>query len=253
MQDLITAYADGELEPTRRDATERHVAGCAACAAILANLTAMKAAMRADALLFNAPGSLVKRIDSLIDKTAGPTGKSQPGKPKMIPKWLPPALAASVLLAAAIGAYIYFTPTARQRLDAEAAADHQRAVGANHLVDFATNDPKKLADWFASKGNSFLMIPNQIPKTMTLIGGRTTTLNGQCVAAIVFQEGSNTAVVFQWPHQQPAEDAASETVGNAHVTSWGDGNRSFIALSEGGPTPVFDAISLFTVDRCGTH
>src|SRR5262249_152037 len=144
-------------------------------------------------------------------------------------------------------------PNSRQRLDSEAAAAHQRAIGANHLVDFATNDPQKLADWFASKGINGMMIPAQVPKTMTLVGGRMDSLNGQGVAAVVFRDGTNVAEGFQWPSQQAAQDAASETIGNAHVTSWGDGNRNFIALSEGGPTLVFNVSSLFTIDRCGAH
>jgi anti-sigma factor RsiW len=253
MQELITAYADGELEPTKRGATERHVAGCATCAAVLANLTAMKAAMGADALLFNAPGSLVKRIDSIIDKAAGPAGKTQPGKPRITPKWLPPTLGAGLVVAGAIAAYLYLAPSARERLDAEAAAAHQRAVAANHLVDFATNDPKVLAAWFTSHGSFAPMIPNQIPNTMTLVGGRMDTISGNHVAALVFRDGGNTSEVFQWPSQQGADGPASETVGNAHLTSWNDGNRNFIALSEGGPTSVFNVSALFTVDRCGSH
>ena len=72
MQELITAYADGELQGADRQATEKHLADCALCAGVLASVTAMKSVMKADALMFNAPGSLLKRIDTLIEKTIDP-------------------------------------------------------------------------------------------------------------------------------------------------------------------------------------
>jgi anti-sigma factor RsiW len=252
MQELITAYADGELDQAQRETTQHHLAECAACAAALASLTALKSAMRADALLFNAPGELAKRIDSLIDKTVGPVSKAQPAKPTFTPKWLPTSLAAGLLLAGAIAAYLYFTPSTRERLDADAVAAHQRALSTNHLVDIATNDPQKLSAWFGSNSGFAPMIPNQVPQTMTLLGGRLDTLDGTRVAALVFRDGANLAEVFQWPASQTPDGPSSESKGNAHLTSWNDGARNFIALSEGSPVSIITLTGLFTPDRCGT-
>jgi anti-sigma factor RsiW len=261
MQELITAYADGELEPTQRDATERHLAQCPACAVTLANLTAMKASMRADALLFNAPGALVKRIDALIDKTAGPRNDPQnkptPTQPKIgpksWPKWWPAGLAASVLVAGGIAAYLLFWPNARQRLDAEAVAAHQRAVATNHLVDFATNDPQKLSAWFSAQISFAPMVPNRILANMTLVGGRLDALDGNRVAVVVFRDGTNVAEAFEFPSRAAADGPTSESTGGANVTSRNTGAMGLIFLSEGGPESAFNLSSMFTVDGCSTH
>jgi anti-sigma factor RsiW len=254
MQELITAYADGELDASQRQTTEKHLAECERCAGVLASLTAMKSVMGADALVFNAPGSLVKRIDSLIDKAADPTAKRDPAQPRIRSKWWPISVAAAVVLAGGIAAYFAFAPSAQQRLEAEAALDHQQAVAANHLVDTTTTDPQKLAQWFSTKGSFVPTIPGHMPAGMVLIGGRLDRLAGHPVATLVFRNGTTVAGFFQWPSSAAQSAASSATIGGADVAAWNTGNVGFAIVSTtSGPAGLADFAQLFTADGCGPH
>ena len=250
MQDLITAYADGELQGADRQATEKHLSECALCAGVLANVTAMKSAMKADALKFNAPGALLKRIDSLIEKTIEPATKAANQRPTARTKWVPVALAAGAL-GALIAAYFLFWPSARQQLEANAVADHQRAVQTNHLVEITTSDPKTLSTWFSTRINFSPMIPPHLPAGTTLVGGRVDKINNQPVAAIVFRTGSNTADVFQSPSHNGASPASSDTINGANVTAWNSGGISFAVVSDTGAEANPDITALFTAQGCG--
>jgi anti-sigma factor RsiW len=254
MQERITAYADGELDATQRQATEKHLAECERCAGVLASLTAMKSAMRADALLFNAPGALIKQIDSLIDKAAAdPTIKPDPARPRIRTKWWPIGIAAAVILAGGIAAYFAFIPSAQQRLEAEAAQDHQQAVAAHHLVDTTTSDPQQLAQWFTAKGCFVPAIPIRMPVNMVLVGGRLDHLNGHPVATLVFRNGATVADVFQWPSNAPPSAATASTIGGASVASWNTGTSGFAIVSTAAPAGLQDFVQLFITDGCGPH
>jgi len=45
IEELLTAYADGELRPEEREAVERHIRACPACAGLLASLRAADSAL----------------------------------------------------------------------------------------------------------------------------------------------------------------------------------------------------------------
>ena len=252
--ELMTAFADGEVDAGQRDAVTRHLDQCRPCSLELANLNSLKSAMRADALLFNAPGALVKRVNSLIDKAADPADKPAPARPTPRLKWLPLAAAAGVVVAAGVAAYVLFMPSAQQRMEKLAVAEHQRAVQSQHLVDFATSDPQKMIAWFTS--NSKLtppMVPYRMAAGFVLVGGRLDSLGDRPVAALVFRYGTSVADVFQWPSNDPAGAISSDNIGGSNVSAWNNGTMSFCAVAEGGPDSSASIPSMFTIDSCSPH
>ena len=59
VQELISAYADGELDGQRRAAADRHLADCSAIrSARLDSISSLKTAMGDVTLLYNVPGTL---------------------------------------------------------------------------------------------------------------------------------------------------------------------------------------------------
>lgn len=68
-EEALTEYLDGELAPARRAAVEAHLAGCAACEATLARLTAGSAAFKARGGV-KAPADLARAV----------LGKAAPGR-----------------------------------------------------------------------------------------------------------------------------------------------------------------------------
>ena len=84
LRELITAYADGELDPQQRVEAERHLGQCPQCSQALKNISTLKTALRADALLFNVPGALRKKLETIVNKAADPPAdtKPKPSRPR---------------------------------------------------------------------------------------------------------------------------------------------------------------------------
>ena len=107
MRELISAYADGELDAQQRAQAERHLGDCTECSRALEDISAMKTAMRNDVLLFNVPGALRKKIESMVAKAADPPAHAKPktSRPILQLKHVLVATAAGLALAAGITGY----------------------------------------------------------------------------------------------------------------------------------------------------
>ena len=127
MRELISAYADGELDAQaarRGRATSGKLPGMFPRPGKHFDI---ESAMRADALLYNVPGALGKKIDTMVRKAADPTAglKGKPSRPLLQLKHVLMATAAAAILAAGITGY-WMWPSARQRIEADAVQDHKQ-------------------------------------------------------------------------------------------------------------------------------
>lgn len=119
--DRLSEYLDDELTPDERRTIERHLAGCEACTAILADLRRVVA--RARSLPPRAPAAdLWGGIAARIEAPSGGAGRVtafQPRAPRRFSFTLPQLAAASVLLAVVSGggAWRLAGRTERQRDD----------------------------------------------------------------------------------------------------------------------------------------
>jgi len=251
---LISAYADGELDSTQRADAEKHIGQCAECGKALESINALKGAMRNDGLVFNAPGSLAKRVSSLLDKAIDPTG-AKPGARVsrfLQPKWI--ALAASVLVVSGIvSSYLALRPSAQQRMEAQAVARYQQSIQSNHVVDFASSDPKAVRSWLTGKLSFTPLVPNQPMAGYTLAGARIEKLEEQSVAAVVYRSGSHIAEIFQWPETGEMSSSAGHAPGGLNVSSWGASGWGFVAVSDDSGPPTAGVSDIFTVDGCAPH
>lgn len=250
--EIISAYADGELDSNQRADAERHIGQCAQCGQALEGIQALKNAMRVDALKFNAPGPLLKRVGSLLDKAVDPPGTKPPPRQRWMtrPKWI--AFAAGVLgIAALVTIYLTLWPSSRQRIEAEAVARYQQTVQANNVVEIASSDPKTVINWFAGKLNFTPLPPNQPPVGFTLVGGRVDNLGGQAVAALVYRNGSHLSQIFEWPASGTPSQGSPRSVGGLSVASWNGSDWAFCAVSDDAATPVAGFSNLFTEPGCG--
>src|SRR5580658_1848203 len=102
MRELISAYADGELEAKERAEAERHLGDCAECSRSLKTISALKVAMRNDVLLFNVPGALKKKIETMVAKAGDPPAgvRAKPSRAIFQLKHVLIATAAGLALAA---------------------------------------------------------------------------------------------------------------------------------------------------------
>lgn len=105
----LSASLDGELSPRRARAVERHLAGCAACAARLEGLRRAQAALRAIPRSAPPPEAWAH----LRERMAAPSPIPAAAAPRRhLPAWGLAAAAAGVLMLAAASLYLVSGPHA---------------------------------------------------------------------------------------------------------------------------------------------
>jgi anti-sigma factor RsiW len=247
--DLISAYSDGELDAAQRAQAERHINDCPQCNQALQSITALKAAMLTDGLKFNAPGALLKRVNSLLDKAVDPPA-TKPAARILHPKWI--AFAAGLTGIAAILAITFMLwPTQRQRVENDAVARYQQSPQAAPVVDVASSDPKTVFAWFTGKLNFAPFPPTTPPAGYTLAGGRLDHFGGVQVATLLYQNGSHLSQVSEWPAPDSPSEKSSRSAGGLNISSWNNSGWGFVVVSDDSGPPLQQLPNLFVAPGCG--
>jgi len=252
MKELISAYADGELDAKERADAERHLGDCAECSQSLKTITALKAAMRNDVLLFNVPGALKKKIETMVAKAADPPAGAK-GKPSgriLHLKHVLVATAAGLALAAGITGYMLW-PSARQRIEAQAVGDFKQSLSGNPVVEIASSDPPTVLRWLSMRLSFSPVAPNRLPVGYALAGGRVDTIEGRKVAVLVYRKGSGTSDLFQWPSGDGVGPGTADAIQGLGASAWSAAGMNFCVVSDGGVTEVNEMSSLVISDGCG--
>ena len=252
VRELISAYADGELDAKQRGEAERHVNACPECSRALQNISALKTAMRADALLFNVPGALRKKIETIVSKAADPSGAAKGKASRPMPRLAHVLIAAAAGLALAVGITGYLMwPSALQRVEADAVRDQRQAISANHLVEIASSDPQTVLRWLGARLNFSPVAPNQLAMGYTLAGGRIDTLAGRPVAVLVYRNGPQTSNLFQWPAGASIGSGGPDTIQGLGVAAWNSGGMNFVVVADAGAAAARDISNTLISQGCG--
>ena len=252
--DLISAYSDGELDAPQRAQAERHIAQCPHCGQVLQSINALKAAMLTDGLKFNAPGALLKRVNSLLDKAVDPSAAKPAARAGKFlrPRWI--AFAAGLTGAAAILALVLLLlPTQRQRVETDAVARYQQSAQQGGALDVASSDPKTVFAWFTGKLNFAPFPPTAPPTGYTLAGGRIDHFAGMTVATLIYRNGSRLSQVSEWPAPGASSGKTSRSTGGLNVSSWNSSGWGFVAVSDDSGPPLEQLPNLFIAPGCGPH
>lgn len=194
MNPLLHAYVDGELDVMRSLDVERHLKTCAACAAAKRSLQSLHSTLRHSGLSYSAPASLRKRLLSEVSDNPKET------RPRNSAQWLWQWLAIGALGFAVVTLMLRPAEVSNQnRLANEAIASHVRSLMAGHLMDVVSTDQHTVKPWFNGKVDFAPTVNNFATNGFPLIGGRLDYLDGQTVAALVYQRNKHTINVFVWP------------------------------------------------------
>ncbi|HWC97577.1 MAG TPA: zf-HC2 domain-containing protein [Candidatus Sulfopaludibacter sp.] len=199
-------YFDGELDATHAAEFERHLAGCAECAAGLERLRALRSAIRRHAPYYG-----------------------KPHRRRMAPVWA--GLAAAACLAGA--AVVVLRTGGESPLDREVLAAHLRSLQANHLVDVVSTDRHTVKPWFAGKLD-YAPEVRQI-EGFELVGGRLDYLEGRPVAALVYRRRQHVINVFTWPAETADRAPRSATEQGFHILEWTTSRTHWLAISDAAP------------------
>lgn len=198
MNPLLHAYVDGELDLMRSLEVERHLKSCANCAAAKRSLQSLHSTLRHNDLSYAAPATLRRRLLSEVGQS------SSERRPRNSAPWIWQWLAIGAIGFAALT--LMFRPAGiseRDQITEEAVSSHVRSLMAGHLTDVASSDQHTVKPWFNGKIDFAPNVKDFVAEGFPLIGGRLDYLNGQTVAALVYQRNKHTINVFVWPTNNP--------------------------------------------------
>ena len=203
---LIHGYVDGELDLVKSLEVEQHIQECAACAQALANIRAVRVALKKSSLYVETPPDLARRIRSTV------RGASRVDHPYRVNLRRFLAIAASLAFVAAAGWGLARALPAQSDeaiLARELVASHVRSqMLATHRFDIASSDPHTVKPWFEGKLDFAPPVKDLTDRSFALIGGRLDYLHDRPVAALVYQRRKHSINVFLWPSTSSSKEAA---------------------------------------------
>jgi anti-sigma factor RsiW len=199
---MLHALIDGELDAGHARDVEAHVSDCAGCAEKFATFRTMHDVMSAAPLKEIAPAHLRNRIEALI---ATPEGRIVSMRQFLRPtrRSFFGGLAMGSVLSGALAASLVFTVMRgdqEQTIAEEVVSAHIRSLQAGHLMDVETSDRHTVKPWFNGRVDVAPPVIDLTAESFTLLGGRLDYVDGEPVAAIVYQRRKHVINLFVAQH-----------------------------------------------------
>ncbi|MGE5220740.1 MAG: anti-sigma factor family protein, partial [Chloroflexota bacterium] len=229
-QTLLDTYLDGELDPVRNLEIEEHLHGCARCSQSSSDRQVIRRGLKTEALYFNAPADLQKRIQRSIRQAA----KTEAPTRWLFPSWVKIAapLAAAALVILTLVPFLS-GPSSNELLTQEVVANHIRSLMVNHLADVPSTDEHTVKPWFDGKLDFSPPVSDLAKEGFPLVGGRLDYLNNRPVAALVYRRDKHVINVFVWPSDtSPQSTAPIKTQQGYHVIRWESAGMNFWIVSD---------------------
>lgn len=229
---LVAAYADGELDGPRGRAIEKHLRGCAGCAAKHQSILALRARLRAEIPYFPASPELRARVHAAVEAVgAAARPQSRPATGRW--RWLTEGALAgctATVLAWMLGTAV-LDWRANEDLAVEAVATHVRATLNNHLIEVVSSDQHTVKPWLSARLDYSPPVQDLANEGFALTGGRLDTLDKQRVATLVYRYRQHTIDVFVRPESAHAP-AALRTVRGFNVAHANGSGMDWLAVSD---------------------
>jgi anti-sigma factor RsiW len=230
---LVAAYADRELDRLREHAIEKHLHGCAGCAAIHHNVFALRARLRAEVPYFPASPALRARVRA----TLGAMRAAEPSRPPPATdrwRWLTGGALAgctATMLAWVLGTAVIDWHT-NDDFATAVVASHVRATLGNHLIEVASSDQHTVKPWLSARLDYSPPVRDLANEGFALTGGRLDTLERQPIATLVYRYRQHTIDVFVRPESAHAAPTSLRTVRGFNVAHASGSGMDWIAVSD---------------------
>jgi anti-sigma factor RsiW len=232
---LLPLLSDRALGPLRRFLVTRHVARCAACAAELEELEAMRTALRTRLPYHRAPPALAARIGAALPREPSPAVAARAARPWFrVPAWgfagsgLAGALAGVALTVLVLGN----RPDTGDALVQGVIGSHVRSLMADHLTDVQTSDQHTVKPWLSARLPVSPAVPQLGSSGFPLVGGRMDYIDGHQAAAVVYRHNKHVINLFAWATSQPDAGFRSEQEQGFNVVQWRHGGLAYYAVSD---------------------
>jgi anti-sigma factor RsiW len=246
---LLPVYSDGELDPVQSAEIEKHVLGCADCAARRDELARLRSRIQTEVPYYTATPALHERVRAALARagSARPKAARSPGN-----RWR--WLSAGALAGSAATVFAWFIGSAildyqvGTDLVAETIADHTRATLANRLTDVASSDQHTVKPWLSARLDYSPPVRDFSTDGLPLIGGRLDYLDGHPVATLVYKYREHTIDVFVRPvvAGKPASVPKATTVRGFNVAHGSAAGMECWAVSDASPDVLASLVSRLT-------
>jgi anti-sigma factor RsiW len=222
----LQAYFDGELDVTHSLEVEDHLRECAECSRSYDGLKTLRNSLRRDALRFQPPAGLERRVKSAVRSEAGK------GAQGFRWQWLIPVLAAAMLLIV-FGGYLLTRSRSEDLVAGEIVSSHVRSLmTSGHLIDVPSEDPHTVKPWFDGKLDFSPPVKDLTTQGFALIGGRLDYIANRPVAALIYQRRKHQINVFIWPSAAGDTKAAAEVRQGYNLIHWTKSGMTYWAISD---------------------
>jgi len=229
---LIPLYADGELDLDRALSLEKHIEGCATCAAALQEHRALSKAIRT-APYHRASDTLRAKLRAQLAAESSTVLPVPLRGSRDWSRWTLP-MAASVALAVGISVLVS-TRQSRDQLDDQLVASHVRSLQAAHLNDVASSDQHTVKPWFAGKLDYSHPVRDFAQQDYPLTGGRLDYLAHRQVAALVYRHRKHVINLYVWPSTDGDEAPAAHVRDGYSLVHWCKDHMDYWAVSDLNP------------------
>ena len=139
-------------------------------------------------------------------------------------------------LSAAVAASLVLTVIRgdqEQAVADEVVSAHIRSLQPGHLMDVATSDQHTVKPWFNGRVDVAPPVIDLTAESFTLLGGRLDYIDGEPVAAIVYQRRKHMINLFVAQHLGAKRTrTAAESIQGYNVRRWSQGGLDFWAVSD---------------------
>jgi anti-sigma factor RsiW len=241
---LVAAFADGEIDGLRGRSLEKHLQGCAECAAKRDAIVVLRRRLRDEAPYHRAPPALRERL--LVALASAPVPDATPPR-RANERWRWLATGALAGCAATLCAWMIGTAVigwqASEDLAVEAATAHVRATLGNHLVEVASSDRHTVKPWLSARLDFSPPVRELPNKGCVLAGGRLDYLDRQHVAVLVYRYRDHVIDVFVRPESSRTSAWTPRSVRGFNVARATGGGMDWVAVSDVNPEVLAELLA----------
>jgi anti-sigma factor RsiW len=135
---------------------------------------------------------------------------------------------------------------------AEILDNHLRALQSVHQVDVPSSDQHTVEPWFQGKIEFSPPVPDLSKNDFILIGGRLEVIHQEPAAAIVYRRRQHVIDLYVSPSRGADSKPELRDMGGYHLLNWAQGNMSYWAVPDVGPTDLRAFADLIRGNEPGT-
>jgi anti-sigma factor RsiW len=225
---LVHAYLDGELDPANALSVAQQMGQEPALAAEAERVKELQKLIHDRLPREEAPPALRARIESSIGAT----------RPRPTSSWTQSwrALAASVVLAAAVGSGATWLVVDSQQQPTQVAellvSDHIRALMAPEPVDVVSSDRHTVKPWFNGRIPNSPRVVDLAKDDFSLIGGRVDVVGHTPVSTLVYRRAKHLISLTAVPADSKSAFSGPTSIDGYNIVRWTENGVNYWAISD---------------------